>query len=88
MIDTGFIALRGLHALHMVDRHIIKEVEVGARHTRIMTPYHVIEVETRANVDALSTLCGEARQVILATDRQTGQKQGEDLYPRLADLPF
>lgn len=83
MTNNGFIALRGLHSFHMVDRHIIKEVEVGVKHSRIVTPYHVIEVETRSNADALSLLCEEAMQEVLTTHNPV-----RDLYPRLADLPF
>jgi len=83
MTNNGFIALRGLNSFHMVDRHIIKEVEVGTKHSRIVTPYHVIEVETRSNVEALSSLCEQAMQEVL-----TEQNPVRDLYPRLADLPF
>lgn len=83
MNNNGFIALSGLHSFHMVDRHIIKEVEVGAKHSRIVTPYHVIEVETHPNADALSLLCEEAMGEVLRT-----QVPARDLYPRLADLPF
>jgi hypothetical protein len=83
MTNNGFIALRGLHCFHMVDRHVIKEVEVGAKHSRIVTPYHVIEVETRPNAEALSTLCEEAVGELLNTPVSS-----RDLYPRLADLPF
>ncbi|MPR32705.1 hypothetical protein [Salmonirosea aquatica] len=83
MTQNGFIALRGLNSFHMVDRHIIKEVEVGAKHSRIVTPYHVIEVDTRSNMDTLSLLCEEAMQEVM-----TAQNSSRDLYPRLADLPF
>lgn len=83
MTNNGFIALRGLNSFHMVDRHSIKEVEVGTKHSRIVTPYHVIEVETRSNVDALNLLCREAMQEVLEA-----QNSSRDLYPRLADLPF
>ena len=83
MTNNGFIALRGLHTFHMVDRYSIKEVEVGAKHSRIVTPYQVIEVETRPNADALSLLCEEAMDEVL-----NAPTSSRDLYPRLADLPF
>jgi hypothetical protein len=83
MTNNGFIALRGLNSFHMVDRHIVREVEVGTRHSRIVTPYHVIEVETRTNMEALNLLCEGAVQEVMATSNPA-----RDLYPRLADLPF
>ena len=83
MTNNGFIALRGLNSFHMVDRYSIREVEVGAKHSRIVTPYQVIEVETRPNADALSLLCEEAMDEVL-----NAPTSSRDLYPRLADLPF
>lgn len=83
MTNNGFIALRGLNSFHMVDRYSIREVEVGAKHSRIVTPYQVIEVETRPNADALSFLCEEAMDEVL-----NAPTSSRDLYPRLADLPF
>jgi len=83
MTNNGFIALRGLNSFHMVDPHSIKEVEVGKKHSRIVTPYHVIEVETCTNMEVLNLLCKEEMQEVLATPNSA-----HDLYPRLADLPF
>ncbi len=84
MVQTDFIALRGAHSFHLVDRQTIKEVEVGAQHARIVTPYTVIEVETRYNVAALSSLCEEPLPE-LGYGRQESK---QPLYPRLTDLPF
>ena len=83
MTNNGFIALRGSNSFHMVDRRIIKEVEFGAKHSRIVTPFHTIEVETRPNANALSQLCEGALYEVLTTPNPA-----QDLYPRLADLPF
>lgn len=84
MVHLDFIALRGTHSFHIVDRQTIKEVEVGVQHTRVITSYNVIEVETRSNVDALSSLCEEPLPE-LGYGRQSSQ---QNLYPRLTDLPF
>lgn len=84
MVPTDFVALRGTHSFHMVDRQTIKEVEVGVQHSRIITPYNVIEVENRYNVDALSSICEEPLPE-MAYARQETQNT---LYPRLSDLPF
>lgn len=80
MIPVEYIALRGSHSFHILERKTIKEVEVGAKHTRIVTPYNVIEVETRRNINALNSLCDE--------EVFEEQRTGAELYPRLSDLPF
>lgn len=84
MTNSGFIALRGQHSFHMVDRKSIKEVEVGARKTKIVTPYHTLEVETLYNMAALSSLCQEP----LPESFRAEEEADNDLYPRLNDLPF
>lgn len=82
MTYSGFIALRGQHSLHMVDRNSIKEVEIGERRTKIVTPYHTLEVENIYNRLALKSLCEEAS----VTYGEGGEKS--EFYPRLNDLPF
>jgi hypothetical protein len=83
-MNTGhYVTLRGIHSFHMVDRHTIREVEVGARHTRIFTPFTIIEVENRYNQEVLNLLCKEPVQEL-----SNGQEKKQRLYPRLADLPF
>ncbi|GHB76400.1 hypothetical protein [Persicitalea jodogahamensis] len=84
MINNGFIALRGQHSFHMVERKSIKEVEMGERKTKIVTPYHTLEVETLYNMAALSSLCQEPLPEMF----QTEEDAASDLYPRLNDLPF
>ena len=84
MTNSGFIALRGQHSFHMVDRKSIKEVEMGERKTKIVTPYHTLEVETLYNMAALSSLCQEPLPQMF----QVEEEEHHDLYPRLNDLPF
>ncbi|MBU1822642.1 MAG: hypothetical protein KKG00_14185 [Bacteroidetes bacterium] len=84
MQSGSYIALRGVNSYHLVDRQAIREVEMGARHTRIITPYNVIEIENRYNVDALNSLCEEP-----VPEYAPGRRaNGRELYPRLTDLPF
>lgn len=84
MTNSGFIALRGQHSFHMVDRKIIKEVEMGEWKTKIVTPYHTLEVETLYNMAALSSLCQEPLPEMFRMEEEVDN----DLYPRLNDLPF
>ena len=84
MTNSGFIALRGQHSFHMVDRKSIKEVEMGERKTKIVTPYHTLEVETLYNMAALSSLCQEPLPEMFRAEEEIAN----DLYPRLNDLPF
>jgi hypothetical protein len=83
MVPVGYVALRGSHSFHILDRKTIKEVEVGAWRTRITTPYTVIEVDTRPNMDALNSICEEEVQEVVRS-----QENSANLYPRLSDLPF
>ncbi len=82
MTYNGFIALRGQHSFHMVDRKSIKEVEIGERRTKIVTPYHTLEVENIYNRLALKSLCEEA------TEAYGEENERLEFYPRLNDLPF
>ncbi len=82
MTYSGFIALRGQHSLHMVDRKSIREVEVGEQRTKIVTPYHTLEVENIYNQLALKSLCEEP------VGSYGEGKEESEFYPRLNDLPF
>ena len=84
MTNNGFIALQGQHSFHIVDRKSIKEVEMGERKTKIVTPYHTLEVETLYNLAALSSLCQEPLPAMFGAE----DNAVNDLYPRLNDLPF
>lgn len=82
MTYSGFIALRGQHSFHMLDRNSIKEVEIGERRTKIVTPYHTLEVENIYNRLALRSLCEEAAEAYGEDNERS------EFYPRLNDLPF
>ncbi|WP_373514420.1 hypothetical protein [Persicitalea sp.] len=84
MTNSGFIALRGQHSFHMVDRKSIKEVEIGERKTKVVTPYHTLEVETMYNALALRSLCEEPLPDMFVAKEDSG----DEFYPRLNDLPF